>query len=276
MNPSRTMRTAIARIAKGVLSQRQWIQLQSMRSRNRQMRWLKENGILALAKRFSYSNGSAVLHGPFAGMKYPAASILNRNSVPRLLGSYESELHQVIQAALGSKYDCVIDIGTAEGYYAVGFALKGQSPVVTFEMDPRELALCKEMARINNVKDRLTARDLCNPDALRELTMGKRCFVLSDCEGYEAELFDEPTVEALRRSEVLIEIHMDAYEPLLERFSKTHAVEPFVASPRLGSEYSELSCLGLDADLAVCEHRPVGQRWLFAKSRESVAAQRST
>jgi hypothetical protein len=266
------MRTAIARIAKGVLPQRQWIYLQSVRSRNRQMRWLEENGILELAKQFSDSNGPAVLHGPFAGMKYPAASILSRHSIPRLLGSYERELHDVIQTALGHQYDRVVDIGTAEGYYAVGFALKGRSPVVTFETDPRELELCKEMARGNNVEDRVTTRSLCNPEALRALTGGARCFVLSDCEGYETELFDEPTVEALARSEVLIEVHLDAYEPLLERFSKTHIVETFVASDRSGSEYQELACLGKDADRAVCEYRPAAQRWLFAKSIESVAA----
>jgi hypothetical protein len=265
------VRAAIARIAKGVLPQRHWTLLQSVRSRNRQMRWLKENRILELSKQFSASHGTAVLHGPFSGMKYPAASIQSRHSVPRLLGSYESELHEVIQAGLGYQYERVIDIGSAEGYYAVGFALKGQSPVVVFEADARELALCKEMARVNHVESRLTARSLCNPRELRALTAGKRCFVLSDCEGYESELFDEPTVAALGRSDVLIEIHLNAYEPLLARFSKTHIVQTFVATPRLGSEYSELACLGRDADLGICEYRPAGQRWLFAKSREPVA-----
>src|ERR1700733_5808599 len=252
------MKTALARIAKGVLPQRHWIYLRSVRSRNLQMRWLKDNGVLEFAKRFLDANGSAVLQGPFAGMKNPAPSIVRRHSVPRLLGSYESELHAVIQAALGCKYDRVIDIGSAEGYYAVGFALKGQSPVVTFETDPRELALCKEMARVNGVEDRLTPRSWCNPEALRALTAGLRCFVLSDCEGYEEELFDDPTVEALRRSEVLIEIHGDAYDPLFARFSKTHIVQTMIASNRSGSSYAELSCLGGDADLGICEYRPGG------------------
>ena len=44
------MRTAIARIAKGVLPQRSWTYLQSVRSRNRQVRWLKENGVLELGE----------------------------------------------------------------------------------------------------------------------------------------------------------------------------------------------------------------------------------
>jgi hypothetical protein len=154
----------------------------------------------------------------------------------------------------------------------VGFALKGQSPVVAFEADHRELALCNEMARVNEVESLLTARSLCNPRELRALTTGERCFVPSDCEGYESELFDQPTVAALGRSDVLIEIHLDAYEPLLARFSKT---QTFVASPRLGSEYAELACLGRDADLGICDYRPAGQRWLFAKSRDTVGPEKS-
>jgi hypothetical protein len=261
------MRTAIARLAKGMLPRRHWTYLQSVRSRNRQVRWLKENRVLEFAKQFSEAHGAAVLHGPFAGMRYPAESIFSRHSVPRLLGSYESELHPVIEAALAYQYECIVDIGSAEGYYAVGFALKGLSPVVTFEADPRELELCQEMARVNNVQDRLTARSFCNPEALRALATGKRCFVLSDCEGYESELFGDSTVGALGRSEVLIEIHGDAYEPLRARFSKTHLVETFTASDRVAGEYAELACLGRDADLGICEYRPAGQRWLFARSR---------
>jgi len=263
------MRNAIVRIAKGVVPQRQWVHLQSVRSRNLQMRWLKESGVLELARRYSAVNGGAVLHGPFAGMQYPAESILSRHSVPRLVGSYECELHEPIQAALAARYDRVIDIGSAEGYYAVGFALKSSSPVTVFEADPRELELCKQMAALNQMRDRITPRTWCDPEALRSLTNGARCFVLSDCEGYETELFDEPTVGALRRSDVLIEIHNDAYEPLVARFSQTHDLRTFTARPRSAQGYPELACLGEQAELALCEFRPAGQPWLLAAARSA-------
>lgn len=74
---------------------------------------------------------------------------------------------------------------SAEGYHAVGFALKGKSPVVTFDANPRELKLCNGMARLNQVEDRLTTRHWCSPAALRALTAGARRFIPSDCEGYE-------------------------------------------------------------------------------------------
>jgi hypothetical protein len=243
-----------------------------MRARNQQRRWLEENGVLDRARAFSSSHGSTVLNGPFSGMQYPEESILSRHSIPMLLGSYERELHEIIDAALRHTYQLVIDVGSAEGYYAVGFALKGRSPVLAFDADPRELELCMKMARINAVQDRITGRTWCSPETLRDSAAGARCFVLSDCEGYETELFDDATVEALRRSDVLIELHGNAHDPLLERFSKTHAVQTLVTSARSATDYPELASMGDDAPLGLVEHREPGQSWLYASSRESLTS----
>ena len=94
------IRAAVGRAVKLVLPDRYWTYLQSVRSRNRQLRWLKAYGVLGLAERFSHANGLIVLHGPFAGMKYPSDSILSRHSVPKLLGSYEQELHGIVNVSL--------------------------------------------------------------------------------------------------------------------------------------------------------------------------------
>ena len=260
------MKAILARIIRFLLPEKYWAYIQSVRSRNYQLRWLKQSGLLDLAVRFANAKGSTVLHGPFAGMEYPPESIRGRHSVPMLLGSYECELHELIGAALSTKYQMVVDVGSAEGYYAVGFALKGKLPVVAFDADARELRLCKEMARLNNVE--ITARTWCSPASLRNLVAGSRCFILSDCEGYETELFDDSTVEALSRSSVLIEIHGEAYDPLVERFSKTHAIQTLVASGRSIADYPELECLGEQAPRALKEYRLEGQRWLYATPRE--------
>lgn len=265
------MKTSLAEVMRFLLPARSWTYLHSVRARNQQRRWLNDHGVLDRARNFARLHGSSVLHGPFAGMKYPQESILSRHSVPMLLGSYESELHEIIQAALEYKYQQVIDVGSAEGYYAVGFALKGKSPVLAFDADPRELALCKEMARINAVTDRLTARNWCSPESLRSSAAGGRCFVLSDCEGYESVLFDDETVEALRKSDVLVEIHGNAYEPLLTRFSRTHGVRTLVSAPRSADDYPELADLAGDAPLAIVEHREPGQCWIYASTREPLA-----
>ena len=74
-----------------------------------------------LANTYIAHHGARILGGPFAGMEYvtqAAEGVL----VARLLGAYESELHPHLAAFVAQGLDCVIDVGCAEGYYAVGLA----------------------------------------------------------------------------------------------------------------------------------------------------------
>ena len=123
------------------------------------------------------------------------------------------------------------------------------------------------MARLNGVEHLIETRRWCSSEALRALTSNARCFVLSDCEGYEFELFDEAAVAGLSKSDVLIEIHGSACATLRDRFSKTHDVQLFVSRDRSAADYPELACLAANGPRAVSEHRPHGQQWLFAESR---------
>jgi hypothetical protein len=258
------MRTSIGSAVKRLVPPKLLTTIQAARSRNLQVRWLKEHGVIGLAKTFLKAHGPAVLHGPFAGMKYPESSILSRHSIPMLLGSYESELHEVVASALSTQYDLIVDVGGAEGYYAVGFALKGKCPVVAYEADSHEREICRETAVLNRVDDRMTLRSWCSPEALTSLTKHKGCLIISDCEGYETQLFDDLTIRALTNCDILIETHGDSFGILHERFSRTHQVQSFTARERSAREYPELSVLGLDGERAVAEYRVPGQQWLFA------------
>src|ERR1035441_10269867 len=60
--------------------------------------------------------GANVLNGPFEGMRYLQASVGSVLS-PKLVGSYEAELHPFIERVTSGRYDIVVDIGCAEGYY---------------------------------------------------------------------------------------------------------------------------------------------------------------
>jgi predicted O-methyltransferase YrrM len=56
---------------------------------------------------------------------------------PKWLGCYELELHDIVETAIACRYDRVIDVGCAEGYYAVGFAWRmPETEVITFDIDP--------------------------------------------------------------------------------------------------------------------------------------------
>ena len=40
--------------------------------------------------------------------------------IPKLLGSYEQELQPLLQRLAAQNYSEIVDIGCAEGYYAIG------------------------------------------------------------------------------------------------------------------------------------------------------------
>lgn len=60
-----------------------------------------------------------IYSGPFRGMKYLRAST-GSVILPKLIGTYENELHFVFNEIRGNNYDQFIDVGAAEGYYVVG------------------------------------------------------------------------------------------------------------------------------------------------------------
>lgn len=76
------------------------------------------------------SASGEVLGGPFKGMQY--GQIISYGSVlpPKILGFYESEISVVFQNLKCKKFDVIIDIGSAEGYYAVGLARMNKAQLV--------------------------------------------------------------------------------------------------------------------------------------------------
>ena len=112
--------------------------------------------------------GNIVASGPFAGMKYASGSIGSR-LLPKILGTYELELHPTIEKICQRSFDLIIDVGAAEGYYAVGMALRNSdAEVIAFETEVGGQNLIKEMADINGVADRVSVRGFCDSESLSD------------------------------------------------------------------------------------------------------------
>jgi len=89
-----------------------------------------------------------VLDGPFKGMKYPKNESFGSAFLPKILGTYEKEISSLVQSLLNSNYDIVLDVGCAEGYYAVGFAKFGKArKVFAYDIQEKARKLCSEMAQ---------------------------------------------------------------------------------------------------------------------------------
>ncbi len=97
-------------------------------------------------------SGGAIPRGPFAGMRYITDSV-GSALVPKLLGIYERELNECIEQACTRQFPLIIDVGAAEGYYAVGLARRNPNArVIAFEMEEKGRATLRIMAELNGVE----------------------------------------------------------------------------------------------------------------------------
>ena len=244
---------------------------QSARQRRHILRFERRMGLPKLTQSFVEEHGRHVLSGPFTGMAYVTQA---RGSalMPKLLGSYEEELHGVIEKIVATDYAAVIDIGCAEGYYATGLAMRMPSAqVYAFDTDLSAQALCVEMARLNAIEARINISGECRIDDLNTL-ITKRTLIICDCEGFESEILRPDLVPAMARADILVELH-DHVQPgitplLLRRFEDTHRVTMITATGRDAAHYPQLRFPDLkNRQMAVSEFRPSGQQWAYLESK---------
>jgi len=224
-------------------------------------------------KRQALFAGLTVLNGPFKGMRYPHLMSVGSAINPKLLGSYESELAPAIDYILTQDYHAIVDIGCAEGYYAVGLGMKlPKATVYAYDTDPRALMLCQEMAALNGVK--VQTGGFCTPDTLRSLDLGARSLIISDCEGYETRMFDPQLAADLRRHDFLIALHdmndIYASRKVSEALSATHELLFFESVDDIQKaytyEYPELAGFDLEERYFLLkEYRQNIMRWILAK-----------
>jgi hypothetical protein len=169
-----------------------------------------------------------VVSGPFKGLKYIENST-GGAYFPKLLGTYEKELHEKIREFSSINFEEIINVGGGEGYFSVGFALKYPgSRITAFEPGFYGCYLMQKMAAMNQVGNRITIKaQLCMPEDLNAaIHPDKKTFVFMDVEGAELQLLDIEKVPALKNCTIMVEIH-DMVSPTLgetikARFKDTH------------------------------------------------------
>jgi hypothetical protein len=142
-----------------------------------------------------------VLQGPFSGMSYLPRAYCSE-VLPKLVGTYECELIPAIETMCRYSCDCIVDIGAAEGYYAVGMALRNPSArVVAFELSSSGRFFLHRLAALNQASHQIAIKGECTVMALRStLADARRPALICDCEGAEDILLRPDQVEPLARS----------------------------------------------------------------------------
>lgn len=220
----------------------------------------------AIADAYVRHHGARVMQGPFAGMEYVTAATEGALT-PRLIGTYESELHPYLEKFAAKGLDCVIDVGCAEGYYAVGLArMMPEVTVYAFDIKEKARLACAELAVKNGVTDRVLIGERFEPDGF-EAFKDKTALVLVDIEGAEDDLLRPDLSPALAGMDLIVETH-DVYrkgvlQRLTERFSPTHDIVRLDPQPKTGALPDFLKGAGhLDQLLAVWEFRLQATPWL--------------
>lgn len=224
-----------------------------------------------------HRSGGRVMKGPFTSMRYIGRST-GSAMIPKILGAYERELHSAVEAAIGWNPDLIVDAGAAEGYYAVGLAIRLPGVrVIGYEMDASGREMLSQMAQLNGVQDQLAICAKCEPPNLQgDLAAAARPLVVCDVEGYEKVLLDPASVPALRKAAILVEAHefidRGITKRLEGRFAATHTVETVWQTSRSRSEFPwrtpYIRCLPASyLDWALSEWRPETMCWLWMQPK---------
>lgn len=146
-------------------------------------------GFIKKDKRFK------VLSGIFEGMIFHEECV-RHSIIPMQLGIYESSLYPFLLQIAGGVNTTFIDIGAADGYFAVGMLYIGCKKTIAFDISVEMQMRVKKLAAINNLDSKCTTKGVCTSEELDNLlknitNQDEKICVLLDIEGFECELLNK-------------------------------------------------------------------------------------
>lgn len=234
-------------------------------------RWHERKPQEIVLRHLTATYGDVVQSGPFAGMR-SLTTMDDGCIIPKLLGSYEEEIHQWVEFLVDRCPSKVIDVGCASGWYTTGFAYRlPQAKVLGFDLDDGAISRASELARLNEVDDRVEIRkERLTAKSLGDLVEPSGCLVFMDIDGPEIDVLNPEDAPRLLDADVLVEFH-DHFNPaisttIVDRFAATHQILRTFASGRDPAHYRQLDPFHTRwvRDAAVAERRPNRPRQEFA------------
>jgi len=244
-----------------------------MRRSNKKKFWNTQCDIF---KTLYADENAHVISGPFCGMRY-INEVVWGPIEPKWFGTYEQELHPIIVRIIDEKYDTIIDVGSAEGYYSVGLAIfMPQSSVHSFEIDPLSRFQQARLAKLNNVTNIRLYR-YCRHQDIDRISAG-RTLLICDIEGFEHELLEPKKSASLRYVDLLVELHgtetvsmVEMESEIKSRFKDSHKISRIVAEPRVSPAHAALNVFPYVYSDLIDEHRISGQVWLWMQALDAIS-----
>lgn len=227
---------------------------------------------LFLSKKINSELEGRVKYGLFKGLRLENVTSwggFERGAM--LLGLYEQELLQSLMQ-VPKRYKTFINIGAADGYYAIGVLVAGLfERSICYEMSESGQSLIRLNASLNGVADRIILRGVAQQDFHHELSQADadESVLLVDIEGGEFDLFSDGIPEKFRRSVIFVEIHekwmsdgLGKLEMLENSVQSYFRITVLTTSARDLSQYKELDNMNdTDRWLLCSEGRPYRMRW---------------
>lgn len=198
------------------------------------LRWIRHPVNALVTAAIYRAARHTVVSGPFAGMVLSG----DRPHLPYILGTQELEIHECIVKLVALRFDKIVNVGAADGYYAVGMGVRCQSAAIeAFEADVSLHQKLLAAATTNGVAARMKVLGRCSQsDLASAVSPGSLTLLIVDIEGGELDVLGAKSVEYLKDAFVLVETH-DVLRPrcsetLSRLFSGTHAVEHYKTRTR--------------------------------------------
>ena len=234
---------------------------------NDALRHLAKYRSIQIANTIIKKFGTKIISGPFKGMDF-LDGVSEGCYIPKLLGIYESELHEYINELVKKRPDVIINVGSAEGYYAVGLKrLLPETEVFAFDIDDKAKDKCKELSKLNSVK--VIIEDEFKPEILKDFS-SKKIFIMCDIEGDEINLITQNNIKLFEKVEMCIELHISSnthnVKIIPDIFRDSHKID-LIQQKGKNFEVPEIiaNLSHLDILLSAWEWRSYPTPWLIAK-----------
>jgi hypothetical protein len=196
-------------------------------SLNNALRLLSKWRSVLIQNTLLQQNGTVVMQGPLQGLDFLPQSAEGCH-IAKLLGCYEQPLQAFVEQAIQKQYATILNIGCAEGYYAVGMARRMPATrVLAHDLNPKAQEICTALAHKNGVTDRVRVGGLFQPEDFAAHA-GQNVLLMCDIEGAERELLDPAAAPALKHMDIIVESHecltAGITQLLIDRFTPSHQI----------------------------------------------------
>ena len=223
---------------------------------------------IILSSKISKIYNNTVQQGPFKGMVMNEDQFWGQgDSSSKILGLYEKEIQDlIVSIQKDKKYSTFVDIGGADGFFAIGSLVNNLfKKCEVFEISKKGRISIQKNSKQNNVYDSIRIHDKASKASLTKIDNINNSLILCDIEGGEYELFDEKLIKKIYPSDIIIEIHKNKENSLVnfeKRFTKIYSITKITQEPRSLKNFKELENINdNNRALITSEGRSYVQEW---------------